>query len=209
MTSLLFFDTETSGLPTTKSFNDYHHPSLTHHYDSSRIIEIAYIICDKNLNILKQDSFIINNNIKIHNSNIHGISQEFIRKNGVPMKHMLHHLYMDVIDFNVKCFIGHNVNFDKHILLSEVFRCTQCIKTRSTDTYVYDTLSEILNKKVHYICTMHLAKKTFNLLKYPKLIDLYTTLCNDNNFVQTHRAMSDTFLCYNVYKKIIQRLTRL
>ena len=208
MTHILFFDTETSGLPSTISFNNYHNPSLIHFYDSSRIIEIAYIICDKKLNIIKQESFLINNHIEIHNSHIHGISQELIRKTGVSIKHMLHHLYMDLIDFNVKSMIGHNVEFDKHVLLSEVFRCKDSIKTRSTDTFIFDSLFVLLNNKMHFVCTMKLSKKALNLFKFPKLIDLYSSLYDDTEFVQTHRAMSDTILCLKVYRKIIDHLKK-
>ena len=42
--NIIVLDTETSGLPIQKKFNDYYDPIFTKYYDSSRIIEIGYII---------------------------------------------------------------------------------------------------------------------------------------------------------------------
>ena len=43
MTKVLVFDTETTGLPIFNN-RDYHDPSLLEFYDSSRVIELGYII---------------------------------------------------------------------------------------------------------------------------------------------------------------------
>ena len=42
----LILDVETSGLPLTKGFNNYYHPSDLSKYNKSRLIEIAYVMLE-------------------------------------------------------------------------------------------------------------------------------------------------------------------
>ena len=90
----LFIDIETTGLPIRKGFNNYYEPSEIKYYDTSRMIEIGYIIYDNEKNRLKKISHLIkhHDDIKINNSKIHGITQNHINKKGILIIDVLNEL---------------------------------------------------------------------------------------------------------------------
>lgn len=189
MSNTLFIDTETTGLPITRNYNDYYHPENKFYYDNSRIIEIAYIIYDENKNIVKQVEHIIKpDNFNINNSHIHGITYEYALENGVDIKIAIDELYQDLS--NVKTIVAHNINFDINIILSECYRLNNNI--------IIDKIFSI-NKE----CTMDIGKKYMNQLRNPKLIILYKFLFN-KPVEQIHRALSDTKICADCYYKMLE-----
>ena len=173
------FDTETTGLP--MSFSK---PQHTFNYDSARLIEIAYIIIDGEKNILAEKSFlIIPDNFDINNSHIHGISSEMCIIGGVPIREALIEVEKDL---NVcDTIVAHNLKFDENILLSECYR------------YKIGSLIDVIEEKKK-ICTMEMGKIYMKSLKNPKLTELYKHIFEED-FVQEHRAMSDTVACKNCY----------
>ena len=85
--NILVIDTETTGLPNRPSFNKYYNPMICKHYDSSRIIEIGYIIYNEQGQKIKENSFLIKpDNFIIENTHIHGISQIDANTNGIDIK---------------------------------------------------------------------------------------------------------------------------
>jgi len=185
----LFFDIETNGLPKTKGFNNFYKPEFTKYYDSSRLIELAYIICDEEGNEIKREENLIkpNNNFTIENSSIHNITTIKAENEGKDINIILNDFYNDLK--NVDTIISHNSLFDTNILLSECYR----IKNKLI-------VDEINNKKI--ICTMELGKTKMKQKKYPKLVELYKFLFN-KDFDQIHRALSDTIICKDCYYKMI------
>jgi len=185
-------DTETTGIPKRKGgFDDYPHYSETSGYDSSRVIEIGYIICNSYGRILKKVSHLIKPiNITINNSQIHGITQENAEKNGIKMYDALKELEADLL----KCdnLIGHNILFDYNILLSEAFR----LNMMGLIHYM-----ESMNKS----CTMKLGRKALTFSKIPRLSELYKALFN-SEVNQEHRALSDVMICFDCYIKLIDML---
>jgi DNA polymerase III epsilon subunit-like protein len=198
MNSYLFFDIETTGLPLTIGFMKYHAPEQTHYYDSSRVIEVAYIITDEHFNTLCTSSVLINNSVNVTNTFIHGISNNMIKQDGVSMRHFLNTFKRNIQKYNVTKLISHNIHFDRNILLSEIYRFnTQQIQTRSCQ---YD---DNFFKCLPYECTMFLGKYYLNIKKYPKLVNLHKELSNlDEPQHQTHRALDDTRMCLDCYKKM-------
>ena len=64
------FDTETTGLPARKSYDDYYAPENLEKYDKSRIVSIAWIlfsgprIISKNYFVIRPEGFLIGRSIK-------------------------------------------------------------------------------------------------------------------------------------------------
>jgi len=186
----LIFDTETSGLPITKSFNNYFHPEELKYYESSRIVQIAYKILDNDnieiksyTTIIKPDNFIIKNEI------IHHISQEKAEKEGIPFIDMINIFYEDIKICDT--IIAHNLNFDKNVLLSECYRCG-----------LKEVVDEIQKKKEY--CTMLEGHKMIGggNKKFPRLIDLYSCFYKEP-WNQIHDAMDDCIKCERCYVKLI------
>jgi DNA polymerase-3 subunit alpha len=180
----IFIDTETSGLPITIGFNNYYNPKKIKYYNNSRVIELGYIVCDKNNNIIKQkSSLIIPNEYDIKNSDIHGITTDEVIKNGKDIQIVLSEFYNDLITCNT--IISHNILFDINVLMSECYR-NKC----------YDLFEEIKNVKKE--CTMYLGKKNMKSFKSPKLEELYEYLFNKKIKIE-HRALSDAIICKECY----------
>jgi len=185
----MFLDTETTGIPIQKSYDKYFEPHMISFYNSARMIELGYLITDDVGNIIKEQSFLIKpNGFLIKNSNIHGITTEKAANEGVDVRHALDTLFADLQ--TVEQLICHNINFDKHILLSECYR-----EYRNE----VDIIKKI--KKIKKECTMEIGKTKFNLIKPPKLVELYKQIF-DQEPKQEHRALSDVYLCYDCYFNI-------
>lgn len=198
----IFIDIETNGLPQTIKFNEYYDPSdydNIKYYNSSRIIEIAYIIYDVNNKKVKSFSSLVRSKyIKIENTEIHGITKKECNDKGMKLSEIFSHLIDDLDDCNT--IVAHNIKFDFNIILSEIYR----------DIYnTNDTINEQcmlqfagkLNKMVQ-VCTMAMGKNYMQSTKFPKLTDLHEYLFNEK-FTQKHRALSDTEYCAKCYYKML------
>ena len=165
-------------------------------YETSRIIEIGYIITDNNLNKIHESSHIVNNDVDINNSFIHGITNKLVESDGITMRVFFTKFYNDLTRFNVIKIISHNIHFDRNILLSEIIRFHKNkIITR------HNKLDYKFVKDIAFECTMMIGKRFLKMKKNPKLIVLHKILNNlDIEQQQTHRALDDVQLCYECYK---------
>lgn len=189
--NIMFIDVETIGLPITKGYNKYHNPEETQYYDSSRIVEIAYVICTYSGKIIKKYSeLIIPESFVIENSNIHGITNEEAKNKGKNIKDVLKEMCHDLD--NVNMIIAHNINFDIYNILSE------CCRIK------YDEMIQKINSKSKQ-CTMVMGKnlmyKQSQFSKNPKLTELYQYIFNQS-IKQEHRALSDVMMCLECYFEI-------
>lgn len=190
MSYKIIVDIETTGLPIRingKTCN----PSELKYYDSSRMVELAYYIIDKNNTIIKQvENLIKPNNFIISEevTKIHGISHNKALTEGKPINLILEILEKDLITYNVDIFISHNVEFDKNIILSESYRINN---------------NNLINKLLCMpnFCTMK-DNKIFN--KWVKLSVLYQELFNKEIVIE-HRALSDVKVCYECYNELFNR----
>ena len=186
---ICFIDTETTGLPSRKSFNSYYDPSDLEKYSSSRVIEIGYIILeiiDNKITSKKEYSSLIKpDNFNINNSEIHGITQEECNNKGIEFTLFLNTFIQDMKD--VDLIVAHNLLFDRNILLSEIYR--------------YDKSFYDIFKSKKGLCTMDLGKSKMNIKKSPKLVELYKFLFNED-FLQQHRALDDVIKCMKCYCKM-------
>ena len=113
---MLVLDIETTGLPQTKGFGNYYNPKEINKYNSSRIVSIALL----NDNMEKY-SIIKPNDFTIKNSHFHGITQENAVKNGISLKDFFNPSILQEIE-NSDIILGHNIDFDINVLLSELYR---------------------------------------------------------------------------------------
>ncbi len=194
----LIFDTETTGLPITQGFNKYYSYTDLEKYNSSRLLSICWKLYenDKLINsnyfIIKPEEFKIDNNS--YACKINGITHEIALSKGVSIHDIFEKLKSDFLDCNT--IVAHNINFDKHILLSELHRYNRD-----------DIITLFLSKRLY--CTMlkgtdiaNIKYKNSNKNKFPKLIELYKFFFNEE-FQNAHNAEADVEACAKCYFKMI------
>jgi DNA polymerase-3 subunit alpha len=188
----LIFDTETTGLPITKSYGVFPDYTELNFYNSSRIVQISYIITDYELNKLEESDTIIKaDTFKIKNSSFHGITDLISQTKGTPFVEFAEDLYHSLDHVDV--LIAHNIDFDINILLSELFRYG-----------LYECIKKIQSKK--HICTMKntkfLVNATFKMcdgIKDPNLKELYH-FATGEEMENHHNSMQDTLHLYRAIK---------
>lgn len=185
----IVFDTETTGLPIRKDgFNNYYDPSLTHCYDNSRLVQLGYIVLDKdNKEIKRYTSIIRPHKFRIENSEIHGITHNMAENTGLEIIDVLATFFEDVKGCDT--LVAHNIKFDYHIIMSEIYRAD-----------LKDMIREFGNKRLY--CTMTESKKLYSLPKSPKLTELFALLYEGKKWNQIHDAMDDAECCMLCYVKM-------
>ena len=193
--NIMFIDVETIGLPVNKGYGKYYPPCDTQYYDTSRIIEIAYIVCSNDGQILKKyNELIIPNGFTIENSEFHGITTEEAKNKGKYINDVLTQLCLDLD--NVDTIVAHNIQFDINNILSECHRIN------------YEEIIHKISYKEKQ-CTMAIGKNLMMIpdnyksgkYKNPKLVELYKYLFNET-IQQEHRALSDALICHKCYYQI-------
>jgi DNA polymerase III epsilon subunit-like protein len=194
------FDTETSGLPARPSqFKRYADPfTETDRYNTARLVEIAYVTyeMDKTVKLVEQRSVLIrpDDSFTITNHDIHGITHSFACAHGRPLREALVD-FVSVVDRS-DVVISHNIEFDKHIVCAELVRLNMI---QTAHTFV----------SAQFACTMQMAIDVFRFTRYPKLVDLYATLCANkqaNDWKQSHRAMDDATRAADCYFELLKRV---
>ena len=211
--NVFIFDTETPGLPERVphavwgTSSEYWLYSMNDKYDKSRIVSMAWSSYN---NFTKEQ--LTANNIQYHirypegfteipTTHIHGISYDEAVYTGKPFNDIFENrgLYNDLI--NADYIIAHNVFFDIHILLNELYRLNTPLSQQ--------TIAHILNLIAlnRCICTGNISKnicklsfsKSFypsnkkqklNNYKMPKLAELYKYYYN-TEITNAHNASGD------------------
>lgn len=167
--NVIVYDLETNGLPDTPKFGQYYPPEDLEKYKSSRIVQWSWSYHESDGTSLAEEDHIIKPNLaeyRILNERFHGITESIARIKGKPFEDALE-VWKKHLE-NATTIVGHNVNFDKHVLLSELHRRG------------YPDVAEMMLKK-RWICTMERATKLCGLkarnkLKPPKLCELMHAL---------------------------------
>ena len=224
MKTILFIDTETTGLPEKDPLNNsaFYPPEMYDKYDKARMIELACALYELNehtgsmFHIKSVSSIIVPNGFTIENESVHGITTEQAMKYGKPLPDILKILYYDFLN-QANEVIGHNVSFDMNILLSECYRMSHDSRnnapfqgTRNRVRSLNIKYEELIEKLqiIPTKCTMKMGRKVLNLSKYPKLTELYSMFNKNQCTHQNHRAMEDiqwTSVCYMGIRNMIQR----
>ena len=185
--TLLFFDTETTGVP-----KDYKAPSSAIN-NWPRLVQLSWIKTDNNGTVLSQGDYIIKPDgfvIPESAAAVHNITTAIALEKGQPLTEVLEKFKSEIASADL--IIGHNISFDMKVVGAEL------IRTGGKD---------ILEKK-KYFCTM---KSTINFCairgpygyKYPKLEELYTKLFR-HKFDDAHNSNADVMAtkeCYFELKK--------
>ncbi len=170
----LFFDTETTGLP-----RNYKAP-VTDLNNWPRMIQIAWILCDKDGNRIESDDYIIrpeNFEIPGNASRVHGITTERAINEGEDLEGVLIK-FNDLVERS-DYIVAHNISFDEKIVGAELLR---------------KGIRSSFNKK-RKLCTMHSSTDFCRLpgpygYKWPKLSELHIKLFG-KDFEEAHDASVD------------------
>ena len=190
----LIFDTETNGLPLCRGYSDYPSYTLLDRYSNSRIVQISYIITDKQYNKLEEANSIIKaDNFTITNSQFHGITDEISEEQGIPFIEFAEQLN-NSLDF-VEAIIAHNIQFDIHVLCAELYRYN-----------LLDIIEKVQSKK--HVCTMRRTKylvcapfKRGTGIKDPNLKELYEFVIKEP-ITNQHNSYYDTFNLWKIVKTL-------
>lgn len=188
MKKIVFYDTETTGLP------DWKQPSDSEH--QPHLVQIAAIQCDAETRevIQKFDLIIRPDTWKIYQemTDIHGISHEKAMDVGITEYGAITMLF-DMCDGGMR--VAHNRTFDQRIIRIG-------LKRYKSPVEVIDAWAE----KDNHECTMLQAKPIMQLPPYgrygyknPRLEQAYEFFCGKELGESAHNALFDTEACMEVY----------
>ena len=210
--NVFIFDTETTGLPERVpgskwgSAEEYWSYTMNSKYDNARIVSIAWAFI-QSFDKLSLESEKIIHYIRfpegfntIPTTHIHGISYERATNEGIPFNDIFENcgLYDKLI--HTEYIVAHNVNFDIHILLNELYRLNT-EKAREVIQHIQNLMasgkcicSGKLGRdicKIQYKTTSKFGNKTsFRGYKMPKLMELYKHFYG-KEFDNAHNADGD------------------
>lgn len=189
----IIFDLETNGLPETPKFGEFFPPTDLAKYRTARIVQWSWALYEPDGTLIREEDHLIKPNTaeyRIMNHEIHGITEAMAREKGKTFDEVLNIWSKSVNEATT--LVGHNVNFDKYILLSELHR----------RNFPEDAAN--LEKK-EWICTMERAKvlcglRARNKLKPPKLRELMHALGIEEESNRTfHNSRDDVYYTAKCY----------
>jgi DNA polymerase III epsilon subunit-like protein len=199
---LLFIDSETNGLPTSK-YAPYTEPNMWPH-----IIQLSWQIIDSDTwtTLHEEDVFVKPRATwSLEAERIHQIPEAIAARFGKEPLEVLTRFQEDLNKCDV--VIGHNLSFDKTAILAEVQRLYEAGKSERATTF--------WKKGIKEICTMVLTKQFCNVkfkdstdLKFPRLAELYSKLFNkeyDISGADLHNAKHDV-ACLVLCVKTMSRM---
>ncbi len=175
----LIFDTETTGLP-----HNYSAP-ITDLENWPRLVQIAWQLHDSTGRLLSSDNLIVKPEgftIPFNSEKIHGISTKRALEEGMDLALVLQRFQADVEKATI--LIGHNIDFDNHIVGAEFVRTGQQDLGESLLAHENIDTSEVSKE----FC--QLRGGVGGKLKSPRLIELYEKLFGEP-FDDAHDAAYD------------------
>jgi DNA polymerase III epsilon subunit-like protein len=171
---ILFFDTETTGLP--KNWK----ATVTDLDNWPRLVQLAYLVYDFDGNLIHSCNEIIKPNgftIPLDASNVHGITTDIANQRGSKIEEVFEIFSIHLK--RVKVIVAHNMAYDEKIIGSELIRLG---------------LENTLDSK-EKICTMESTVDLCKIdgpygYKWPKLEELHRFLFKQN-FEGAHDALAD------------------
>ena len=192
MTTVIVFDTETTGLPSK------YNAKVTEPGVWPYIVQFSWIVYDiETMDMVKKEDYIIklkNMSIPPQSTKIHGITNEIMNEKGVDLVQVLAKFYEDL--YKADICVAHNMKFDKSMIMVESVR--------------YNINTDIWDNKIEF-CTMLYGDGITNLTrlnyqnktvpKHPKLIELYEKLFNERPS-NLHNSLMDVLVCFRCYYKM-------
>ena len=191
--STLFFDTETTGTP-----RNYKAP-VTDSSNWPRLVQLAWIMADKNGNVVKKKSVIIKPDgfsIPSDASAIHGITTERALREGKPLKEVLDEFTTD-LSFASQ-IVGHNIDFDQHIVGAELYRLNM-----DYSALMYKSSTCTMKSSTNY-CAIPNPYSHYGGYKWPSLSELYWKLFR-HSFDDAHDALADITATKDCYYELKRR----
>jgi DNA polymerase III epsilon subunit-like protein len=185
----LFFDTETTGLPT-----NYKAPAS----DSDnwpRLVQIAWSWYDASGNVWDSYSFVIKPNgfvIPEEVARIHRVTQERAEQEGLELDEVLKHFAEEVK--KAEFVIGHNVDFDDKIVGAEFFR-------RNMENVLENAQKICTMKSSVNFCRIPNGRGGY---KWPNLSELHNCLFSES-FADAHDALVDVNACAKCFFELKNR----
>ncbi len=179
---LLFFDTETTGLP-----KNYKAPA-SDVQNWPRMVQIAWMLVDEQENEIESAEYIVRPDgftIPPEAARVHNITTEMALRDGVALSNILPAIESCIE--RASALVAHNISFDEKILGAEFVRAK------------YPNALETRPRK----CTMASATDFCRLpgrygYKWPTLMELYTKLFQ-RSFSSAHNALVDVRACKQCY----------
>lgn len=175
---LLIFDTETTGLPKSRT------PAIEKPDNWPHIVSISWVILDNNT-ITKQREYIVKPEkwvIPDESINIHGITNEIASAKGHPLQSVMSEFLAEQCDL----MVAHNMDFDYNVIMNAI---------------KWDLGFDFKGFTVPVRCTMQLSKNQCKLLgrfgsyKVPKLKELYEFIFKRKpNESKLHGSLYDTII---------------
>ena len=191
----LFIDTETNGLPDMKDMRWGKYPDFydSTKYNTARIVQLSFIVTDKQYNNLDlQDYIIKREGFDINNGEFHSITNEISDRDGVDFNEAFLAFYESLK--KTDHIIAHNIEFDISVIKSELHRRN-----------LFHIIEEIDKKKL--LCTMRHTKNIIKIInkfgkyKYPSLKELYR-FCFNKEIENAHNSKYDVINLYDAIKKL-------
>lgn len=188
---ILVFDTETTGLPQGKN------PSI---YDTDKwphVIQLSWIVYDTVASDYTElEDTLVRTPVppSADSERIHGITYSMAKRTGVPIRDAL--TSFDIALRSSDIIVGHNVSFDKRMLIVESIR----LGMRLSFSTEYGRKPEFCTMKnyVRFCAIEAVGEKGDKYLKYPRLSELYRKLFNEDA-TNAHNAMADVIMCLRCY----------
>ena len=171
---IIFFDTETTGLP-----HNYNAP-VSDIDNWPRLVQLSWIVTNANGDELKVKDYIIKPDgftIPQDSSRVHGITTEIAQRDGSSLQNVLTEFVSDL--GSVEMIVGHNVEFDKKIVGAELLRCN--IQSKSLDKRTVCTMKSSID-----YCALP-GKYGY---KWPTLQELHNKLFGES-FEDAHNSLND------------------
>ena len=205
----IVFDTETTGLPTTKIIN----PDTLHLFP--HIVQFSFVKFDNDKNdITESFDFIVkvddNVNIPEESTKIHGITSEMSMTKGLELKYVIkeffNHFHTDDL------IVGHNISFDLNILHVEMLRLIYSDKLSEEELIDFKYKLHLLTTYKNIYCTMKESIKRCNIsvlnkygrteLKWPKLYELHQVLFDNSTPKNLHNSYNDILITLRCFMKL-------
>ena len=229
--NIFVFDTETTGLPERcpNGWGSYWSYFMNEKYKNARIISIAWSTIhnfhkDK-INFTNASTpnastppTIIEHYLRypegfteINNSHIHGITYEDTINNGIIFKDVLEKKGLCVDILKSEYIIAHNINFDYHVLMNELYRlgteyAKECmlhlntLKSKGRFICTGELTTDICKMEFKTVSTYKGNKKT-KTYKMPKLSELYVYYYG-KEFENQHSADGDVKALLEIISRI-------
>lgn len=192
MKQILFYDTETTGLP--KSWN-----APASEVDNwPRLVQLGWLLTDENGTVIRQGNMIVKPDgfeIPAGAASVHGITTEIALQQGQPLADVINAFIGDLSQADA--IVGHNIPFDKKVVGAELHRLDLAnVEEKMRVMQTVDTMTSSTN-----YCGI---KNKYGRLKWPKLIELYRFLFG-KDFEDAHDAMADITATKECYFELVNR----